>query len=277
MNYEKKYRDLVEAVKELQEANPSDEGIQKLVEDNVPELKESEDERIRKHLIGVVELYYGNTDEQEKKDCLAWLEKKCEQKIADGTFVNVDDVRENFVKEVYRVLANDTTNDRANDIIYYFDSLPTIYLHTNKSLPSDSDDFDMNYILKTQTWSEEDRKMSRFIGNAITADDASIYLKSKGIQVIDAHAWLEELKDKVQPQPKWSEEDEKMRAAIIFTLAGFMGNEDKIDWLKSLRPQLQWKPTKRQVLELSCAISGFSFNKPILVELEEDLKKLREE
>lgn len=28
MEYEKKYRDLVEAVKELQEANPYDEGIQ---------------------------------------------------------------------------------------------------------------------------------------------------------------------------------------------------------------------------------------------------------
>ena len=44
-----------------------------------PELKESEGERIRKHLIGVVELYYGNTDEQEKKDCLAWLEKQAKK------------------------------------------------------------------------------------------------------------------------------------------------------------------------------------------------------
>ena len=48
-----------------------------------PELKESEGERIRKHLIGVVELYYGNTDEQEKKDCLAWLEKQGGQKPAE--------------------------------------------------------------------------------------------------------------------------------------------------------------------------------------------------
>lgn len=63
--------------------------------------------------------------------------KKIEQKNIEGTFINVDDVRENFVREVYRVLANDTTNDRANDIIYYFDSLPTIYLHTNKPLPLD--------------------------------------------------------------------------------------------------------------------------------------------
>ena len=36
--------------------------------------------------------------------------------------------------------------------------------------------------------------MSRFIGNAITADGASEYLESKGIQVIDAHVWLENLK-----------------------------------------------------------------------------------
>ena len=50
--------------------------------DMFSELAESEDERIRKQLIAVVELYYGETDEQEKKDCLAWLEKKSEQKSA---------------------------------------------------------------------------------------------------------------------------------------------------------------------------------------------------
>ena len=54
-----------------------------------------------------------------------------------------------------------------------------------------------------QEWSKEDKKMSRFIGNAITADDASAYLKDKGIEVIDAHVWLYELKERVQPQNTW--------------------------------------------------------------------------
>ena len=45
MDYEKRYKDLVEAVKMLKEANPSDEGLQNWVNDNVPELKESEDEQ----------------------------------------------------------------------------------------------------------------------------------------------------------------------------------------------------------------------------------------
>ena len=46
MDYEKKYKALVEAVKILKEANPSDEGIQNWVNDNVPELQESEDEKL---------------------------------------------------------------------------------------------------------------------------------------------------------------------------------------------------------------------------------------
>ena len=82
MDYEKKYKALVEAVKMLKEANPSDEGIQNRVNDNVPELKESEDERIRKALIHLVnsnkELSFGidNYDGIKWSDILAWLEKQ---------------------------------------------------------------------------------------------------------------------------------------------------------------------------------------------------------
>ena len=61
-------------------------------------------------------------------------------------------------------------------------------------------------------WSEEDKKMSRFIGNAITTNGASIYLKSKGIQVIDAHVWLNWLKERVQPQNTWRPSDEQIGA-----------------------------------------------------------------
>ena len=69
---------------------------------------------------------FGNTIEDALyaflKDLIA---KKSEQKL-DGTFVNVDDVREDFVNEVYRVLDADPNNDRANQIIDAFDNLPTV-------------------------------------------------------------------------------------------------------------------------------------------------------
>ena len=51
MNYEKRYNELIDAIKEMMEANPHDEGLQNWVHDNVPELTESEDERIRKALL----------------------------------------------------------------------------------------------------------------------------------------------------------------------------------------------------------------------------------
>ena len=60
------------------------------------------------------------------------------------------------------------------------------------------------------------------------------------------------LKDRVQPKQEWSEEDEKMYTATIFALAGFLGNEDKLDWLKSLKdrvqPKQEWSEEDETVL-----------------------------
>ena len=53
MYYERRYNEILAAIKKLQESNPSDEGIQNWINDNVPELCESEDERIRKKLISL--------------------------------------------------------------------------------------------------------------------------------------------------------------------------------------------------------------------------------
>ena len=75
-NYEKKYKDLVKAVKELQEANPSDEGIQNWVNENVPELAESEGEQIRKEIIRVFKGEISFTSEKENEKYIAWLEKQ---------------------------------------------------------------------------------------------------------------------------------------------------------------------------------------------------------
>ena len=51
---------------------------QEALETLIPELAESEDEKIRKHLIEVVELYWGKTNEPGKAEDLAWLEKQKE-------------------------------------------------------------------------------------------------------------------------------------------------------------------------------------------------------
>ena len=75
MDYKDRYNRLLDAIKELQKANPSDEGIQNWINDNVPELAESEDERIREALIR----FHKSTidiDGIKGEDIIAWLEKQ---------------------------------------------------------------------------------------------------------------------------------------------------------------------------------------------------------
>ena len=94
--------------------------------------------------------------------------------------------------------------------------------------------------------------------------------------------WLKSLKDRVQPKQAWGKEDEKcirLSTDIIDSAlrAGFCVQLDRdrcVDWLKSLKERYTWKPTTEQLRELRCVISGCSFETSILVELEENLKKL---
>ena len=76
-------------------------------------------------------------------------------------------------------------------------------------------------------------------------------------------------------EPAWSEEDERIYTSIIYAFEhNYPLNEIQQEFVKSLRPQNIWKPTKEQLRELRCVISGCSFETPILVELEEQLKNL---
>lgn len=54
------------------------------------------------------------------------LARKQEQPKTSNNLVDADAVREDFIREVYRVLDADPTNDRTNAIIDAFDSLPTV-------------------------------------------------------------------------------------------------------------------------------------------------------
>ena len=80
MNYEQRYKEALKAVKELQEANPSDDGIQNWVNENFHELAKSEDERMVKEIMCCVESCYIDEHAQTIR---AWLEKKVEQKSFD--------------------------------------------------------------------------------------------------------------------------------------------------------------------------------------------------
>ena len=93
MNYEKKYKEAIERARKLKE-NPMDVFYEYTPKEGdticdyiFPELKESEDERIRKALINGFKDYKGWDEEWfdgiTVRNAIAWLEKQGEQKPID--------------------------------------------------------------------------------------------------------------------------------------------------------------------------------------------------
>lgn len=81
MNYEQKYKEALEKARQFSE-HPLQEDSSSIVEYIFPELKESEDERIRKWLIDWAKAV--NWSERftiSKEQVLAWLEKQGKKKI----------------------------------------------------------------------------------------------------------------------------------------------------------------------------------------------------
>lgn len=95
-----------------------------------------------------------------------------------------------------------------------------------------------------------------------------------------AENWLK--KQGEQKPVEWSEEDEGNRRYCINAINGipYYSPENKqelVNWLKSLRPQKQWKPSEEQMNALDDVISSMDIKYDVLSELYKDLKKLREE
>ena len=94
MNYEKKYKEALEKARQFSE-RPLEEDSSTIVEYIFPELKESEDERIRKAVIEMIHDTPNIECEENynvrKEDVIAWLEKQ-------GTSYTKRDVDDAFVE-----------------------------------------------------------------------------------------------------------------------------------------------------------------------------------
>ena len=105
MDYKKKYEEALERAKKYYNRELYAECNGSLVEDIFPELKESEDERIRKAIIEFFQLQEDNTTYSfiPKKDILAWLEKQCKTQVRTGIeWVNtIDDACDKRYSEEY--------------------------------------------------------------------------------------------------------------------------------------------------------------------------------
>jgi hypothetical protein len=111
----------------------------------------------------------------------------------------------------------------------------------------------MAYQQSIHNWSDRDRDMARFIGNAITTDEASKYLEEKGVEIIDAHVWLDELKERTTPQD-WSEYDSKMSSYIVAALDAYCRlrkERDNTSGQEELESAIHWIHNRFKYLKLN--------------------------
>jgi len=78
-DYKQKYEQAIEDIKKIKDANKDNKELVDFIEYKYPELKDSEDEKIRKELIKYLERRLHTSFNQEAKICkdgIAWLKKQ---------------------------------------------------------------------------------------------------------------------------------------------------------------------------------------------------------
>ena len=227
-----------------------------------PELKESEDERIRNEIIAILQYKYEKYPNDPKycnsPQWIAWLEKQGE---SDETKAKMF-----LINKGYPIDANGTfpTYEEMYNII--------------------KEGFENQREQTLTEWSEEDERTYRGLHNLIYSTP---YCDSRK----ELSDFLDSLKNRLQSnlQQEWGKEDEKcirLSTDIIDSAlrAGFCVQLDRdrcVDWLKSLKdrvqPQKQWKPSEEYILVVESCMKEFdegSIKWNLLKELLEQLKQL---
>ena len=279
MDYEKVHKAAIELGKKLIEKNPE---LSSWVQSVLPELKESEDERIRKGLLEIFRSHYNrNWYGLKVTDVIAYLEKQKEQKpipkfkVGDRIYDKRDSYNRNVIKEVgkgYYINAFAQKMDMA-----YTDANFEFLEH----LENDCIDS------KPTEWSEEDEShLDYLIDFCNRYYNGNTPILEEGIARRLSN-WLYRIKsgEISLPKQEWSEKDEgTIHLACEFirhhskkgdSIGGIDCNE-LVKMLKSLRPQPHWKPSEEQMEALKEATNQYWEPDGLhpLYTLYDDLKKL---
>jgi hypothetical protein len=130
MTQEEKAKRYDELLLKLQKAkvddNVCDEMYYRVIDDIVPELKESEDEKIRKRIIHA--LHGDVLDMEETNKAIAWLEKQGEQKSVKWTEEDEMHIREleSLVKQVWAIAEHENDKEtihKMSDLSFFLKTL----------------------------------------------------------------------------------------------------------------------------------------------------------
>lgn len=219
MDYEKAYKEARERAKAF--LGKGFRGEDLLVECVFPELKESEDERIRENIISWLKNIEGQTIPiNEYNSALAWLEKQGEQKEQQPAEWS-EDIK-NWKNIVYYVLKE------WNGIGQYLD---------NPELDEIAKELQKRYgyvsHIDTSKWSEEDERdiqeaseyLREYANNYVQGGNSKLYVQSLADRI-----------DSLRPQPHWKPSKQQMES-ILDAMIPATGNT--LIYLNSLYEQLK--------------------------------------
>ena len=283
----KAYDEAIGKAAALYKASEPMSGCNIIIETLFPELKESEDERIRKELLehckNQAEPYIQTGNEYPQiQSWITWLEKQGEKDILEDAIL--DGNEDGLIAETIRY-----KNEKQGEQKPAWSEEEERYICQLESMVKE------RWALAEKAQDEEVIKnmsnlaffLKTLNPNKKPADEEMKTLLRTEYEKGRADAIAE-------MQMEWSEEDEKILEIITSVLQvnfesteRFSGyeeymNVDLINWLKSLRPQNHWKPSDEQMKILLQAVAYFGVswvNKDYLAlqSLYFDLKKLKEE
>ena len=255
-DYKKLYEDVVALAKDgLTDGLYLSRSAKDVTEFLFPQLKKSENERISKKLIQLLQ-NGGRLPDEEHKQALSWLEKQSKIKLThydsaekeksdfvNGQFIQCRRSFNEFKEDesyLLEYIGDDTYIGKSDNVLdeeFYItpQQLFTLFTHqhcfsSESEQGSDENNEDCNEINNNIDYSSE---IIGFLKN---------YVKAHGCTAMNSWVkWLESLlKDKAQLHPKqeWSKKDEKIIKKIIESLQRYMPTDelseeqDMIAWLE---------------------------------------------
>ena len=214
------------------------------IDEVFPELKESEDEKIRKELISFVNKYYG---EETKKEVLAYLEKQKEKKWSPS---------KGEMRVLYKLcyLSDQITDEDDTELTRLYQDLKREYFngHSFENMfpsekqkeqkPADLSEMIVHkepYIAPVPTpivadeqkpaeWSEEDKRiverLIRLCTQSMVPDEVAKTCES----------WLKSLPERISPKPHWKPSEEQMDALNAINCHGALSYVGQQEHLISL-------------------------------------------